>query len=193
MNQACANDRAHQPWWKRRPAWYVGGAVALALLIGVAIEQAGSPAPAPYSAFIDQLEAGNVTSITLQGTVINARLKHPLVGDSSNGSATQGTLTSRVPDFGNPSLMPELRKQRVVINVSVPSAWAWLLGRIPWPMLAFIGAMLVAGIVRLIRGGKAVPGAMPMHGALGLVSGLFVRQHHAASPPTENGDAANRC
>ena len=34
--------------------------------------------PMPYSTFLDQLEAGNVASVTFQGTEIDGRLKRPL-------------------------------------------------------------------------------------------------------------------
>lgn len=92
-----------------------------------------------------------------------------------------------MPDFGNSSLIAELRKQHVTIDVTLPSAWTWLLGRVPWPMLLFIGAGLIAGLVRLVRGGKSGSGsptsAQPMQGMMGLLSGLFGRQHQAESPP----------
>jgi hypothetical protein len=89
-------------------------------------------------------------------------------------------------------LIPELRKQHAVIDVTSPSAWTWLLGRVPWPMLIFVGAILVAGFIRLVRRGKAQSGpagpAMPMHGMMGLVSSLFGKQPPAASPQMREGD-----
>jgi hypothetical protein len=80
-----------------------------------------------------------------------------------------------------------LLKHHIAINVSAPSPWTSLLARIPWPMLFFPGVVLVAGLVRLVRGGKAqsessVP-MHPMHGIVGLVSGLFTKRHQVESPP----------
>jgi hypothetical protein len=80
----------------------------------------------------------------------------------------------------------------VVIDVYVPSSWTWLLGMVPFPILIFLGAIIVGGLVRLVRGGKArSPSAMPMHamqGMMGLVSGLFGRPQQAASPPGRDDD-----
>jgi hypothetical protein len=58
-------------------------------------------------------------------------------------------------------------------------------------MLLFIGIALVAGLIRLVRGGKAQSGsAMPTHpmqGMIGLVSGLFGKKPQTADPPTHDG------
>ena len=59
-------------------------------------------------------------------------------------------------------------------------------------MLLFLGAILVAGFVRLVRGRKTQSGsAMSMHpmpGMMGLVSGLVGKQQQAASPPAHESD-----
>jgi ATP-dependent Zn protease len=181
-------NTAHQlPWWKTRKVWWVLVIVAvLAGLIVFAIDKAGKPAPTSYGTFLDQLDADNIANVTFQGMEINGRFKHPL------DTAQQYIFSSRVPDFGDPSLIAELRKQHVVIDVSSPSQWSSMLGGLPWPMLLFMGAALIAGLVRLIRGEKAGSGsAMPMHpmqGMMGLVSGLFKKQQ-SPNPPEHNGAA----
>jgi ATP-dependent Zn protease len=178
-------DHCDRPWWKRPPVWFIAiAAVVLLIVVGVEVETAGKAPPTPYSAFLDQLEAGNVASVTFQGTEIHGRFKRPA------DSAQRDAFSTRVPDFGDPALIPELRKQRVAIEVGAPSPWTSVLARIPWPMLVLLGVVLIAGLVRLVRGGKAPPGpavSMPAHGMIGLVSGLFRRQP-AASPPTHEGD-----
>ena len=171
---AHAMEHCQRPWWKRPPFWFVG--IALAVLIAVvAVEQTGRQPPMPYSAFLDQLEAGNIAQVAFNETEITARTTK---GDS---------LRSRVPDVGDPGLIAALRAKRVAIEVTAPSAWSWLLGRVPWPMLIFVGAMLVLGFIRLVRGGAAHPGsgtpALPAHGMMGLVSGLFAKQPPAETPP----------
>lgn len=186
-----AMQHCDRPCWKRPPVWFI--AIAAAVLIGVALfEQTDKRAATPYSTFLDQVEAGNVASVAFQGTEIIGRFKHPLDNSPSSGTVQNDSFRSRVPDFGDPTLIPALRKQHVVINIASPSAWIWLLGRVPWPMLIFVGAMLVIGFVRLVRGGKtqsesAAP-TLPTHGMIGLVSRLFTKQRPGESPPTRDGD-----
>jgi len=194
MPETPTAEPQQRPWWKRRALWLIGAAALLALVVGMAIEQSGKPAAVPYSAFLDQLDAGNVASVTFKGTVIEAQLKRPADSAVANG-VPQTTFTSRMPDFGDPTLIPELRKQHAAINVTAPSAWGWLLGRLPWPMLVFIGAMLVAGVVRLMRGRRSPSAAaapMPMHGVIGLVSGLFAKGRQAEPSTPEGGEKPAR-
>lgn len=180
-----AMEHCQRPWWKRPPVWFIAIAAVLLLSV-VVVEQTDKPAAMPYSIFLDQVEAGKIASVTLEGTEIHGRFKQPLEGAQSD------TFYTRVPDFGDATLMAELRKQHVAIDVAAPSAWSWLLGRIPWPMLIFVGAILVAGVVRLVRGGKTPPGSaastLPAHGMVGLVSGLFAKQQPDESPPTRDRD-----
>jgi ATP-dependent Zn protease len=182
-----AMEHCHRPWWKRPPVWFIAVAAVLALVIGVwtETEPIRNSAPTPYSAFLDQLEAGNVASVAIQGTEIRGRFKRPLDG------VRQDAFNTRVPDFGDPRLIPELREQHVAIDVSAPSAWTSVLTRIPWPMLAFLGVLLVAALVRLVRGGKAQPGpavSMPAHGMMGLVSGLFAKKDRTEISPEHASD-----
>lgn len=187
-----AMEHCHRPWWKRPPFWFIVSAAVLLLSVAV-IEQTDKRAPTPYGTFLDQVEAGNIASVTFQGTEIVGRFKHPSDNSPSGGTAQSDSFRSRVPDFGDPTLIPALRKQHVAIDVASPSAWTWLLGRVPWPMLIFVGAMLVVGFVRLVRGGKTPSGsaapALPAHGMMGLlVSGLFAKQRPGESPPTRDSD-----
>lgn len=185
---------APRPLWRRvSKVWLlIGIAVVLALVIGVVIEEAGKTAPMPYSAFLDQLEAGNVASVTFHGTEIDGLFKQPMDSALSGGTAPRDTFSSLVPDFGDPTLIPELRKQHVVIDVEPESSWTWLLSRIPWPILLFFGAMIVSGFVRLLRGRNSQSGSavstLPVHGMMGLVSGLLKKPQQAATPPTPHGD-----
>ena len=116
-------------------------------------------------------------------------------GAHPNGAKVwKDTFRSRVPDFGDAALIAELRKQHVVIEVDPPSQWTSLFSRMPWPMLLVLGAAMLAGAVRLLRGGKAHPGsaasALPAHGMMGLVSRLFEKQEQGAKPPAGDSDEA---
>jgi ATP-dependent Zn protease len=120
--------------------WFI--AIAVVLLMGIMFESRGTgkTAPLPYSSFLDQLEAGTVASVTIQGTTIYGRLKVPPTG------VQRDSFDTRTPDFGDPALIPELRKQHVLIEISAPSPWTALLAHLPWPMLAFLAVALFAPI-----------------------------------------------
>jgi ATP-dependent Zn protease len=185
MTQAIAH--CDRPWWKRPPTWFIAIATLLLLIFAV-VEMDGRTPATPYGTFLDQLAAGNVASVTFQGTEINGRFKRP-VGETGAGQL-RDVFHSRVPDFGDATLIAELRGQQVVIDVTTPSPWTWLLGRVPWPMLAILAVMLVAALTRMLRGGPPVPGsAMPAHGMgmIGLLSGLFARQRVAEEPSLDDG------
>ncbi len=184
MTQTRISDAAHGPsWWRTSKVWWFIAIVAVLILItGIVLVKGGKTGPmpyVPYSTFFDQLEAGNIASVTFQGTEINGEFKTPL------DSIHSGAFSSRVPDFGDSTLIQELRKQQVVIDVSSPSQWLSLFSRLPWPMLFFLGVALVAGLAALLRRGKKQSGAiasMPMHGMMGLAMSLFAKQQQGASP-----------
>lgn len=174
-------------WWRGATLWWLAGlALVLAMLAVVVFEKAAKPPLTPYSAFFEQLEAGNIASVTFQGTDLNGTFKHP--ADATPASAN---FRSRAPDFGDPGLMPELRKQHVVINVGSPSQWTRLLASLPWPMLLFVGAALIAGLVRVLRGAKLQTGSAgstsPMQGMIGLLSGFFGKPQQSANLPANDG------
>ena len=186
-----AMGHCQRPWWKRPPFWFIGIAAA-SLLIALVGEQTDKPAPTPYGAFLDQLDAGNVASVTFLGTQIEGRYKHPLEEAPSSGQVQRDVFNSRVPDFGDPALIPALRKQHVAIHVSPPSPWASLLAHLPWPMLLFLGVAILVGLVRLMRGGgpqsASAASTFPAHGMMGLVSRLFAKQDQTPNPSTKDSD-----
>jgi hypothetical protein len=187
-----AQHHCTRSWWMRPPVWFIGIAAALLVIFAI-FEMSGRPATTSYGTFLDQLNVGNVASVTFQGTQIDGRFKQPLNVTASKDTVAADTFRSHVPDFGDASLIPELRKQHVAIDVASSTSWTRLLAGVPFPMWLFLGAILVAGIVRLVRGGKSQSGsAMPTHpmqGMIGLVTGLFGKQTQpAAGPPTQDGN-----
>jgi hypothetical protein len=172
-----------------RPLVWIFGIILAALAVFGIIETTGRPGAIPYSEFLDQLGAGNIASVTFQGTQIDGHFKHSIGQTLSNGTASQNIFRSRVPDFGDPTLIPELRKQHVAIDVTSSSSWTRLLANIPLPMWLFLAAIVIAGIVRLVRGGKTQSGTgIPMQGIFGFVLGLFAKKQ-TASPPARSGKA----
>ncbi|MDE2167671.1 MAG: ATP-dependent metallopeptidase FtsH/Yme1/Tma family protein [Alphaproteobacteria bacterium] len=187
MGKTTGTESIHRPWWRSwRLIWVVIVAAALASLAAVVVEKTSQQAPIAYSAFLDQLDAGNVAGVTFQGSEIDGRFKHPL------DNAPSDTFRSRVPDIGDPALIAELRKQHIVIDVGSPSQWTRLLAGLPWPMLFFVGMALVSGLVRLIRGGKPSSASTtpmhPMQGMIGLASGLFAKKDASAGPSTRDSE-----
>ena len=177
-----------RPWWMRPPVWLITIA-AVVLLTFAIVGIAERPAATPYSVFLDQLEAGNVASVIFRGMEIEGRFRRPLGSVPSVSAAQRDTFSTWVPDVGDPTLVSELRRQRVVIEVRTPSLWTWLLERVPWPMLFLVGAVAIAAVVRLLRGGKARSGlamAAPAHGMVGLLSGLFAKPQQSADPPPDS-------
>lgn len=142
-----------RPWYMRPPVWGLGVILLAAALFGI-VDRVDRPPTMRYSDFLDQLDAGNVAGVTFKGTQIDGIFKRP-VGQTANGTASQTVFRSQVPDFGDPALMPELRKEHVAIDAVSSSSWTRLLGGLPLPMLLMLGAIVIAGIVRLLRGGKA--------------------------------------
>jgi len=184
-------------WWQSWKLWLAVAVVAaLAATIAVTIVgRRNAPPNLPYSAFLDQLEAGNVTSVTFQGLSFDATLKRAVTVPLVRGEGVRDHVASRMPDFGDPSLLPELRREHVVIVVNASSAgslWSSLLVRIPWtPVLIGLVVVVGAGFMRLRRGGQTQPGAglgATAPGWLGLLSGAFGKPRSANPQPREGGD-----
>jgi FtsH Extracellular len=192
MAEAVQHHHCTVPWWRRPPVLLLG-VVMVALVVFAIVETTGGPPATPYGTFLDQLDAGNVASVTFKGTEIDGQFKHSVDG-TANATGQANAFRSRVPDFGDASLIGALRKQHVAIDVASSSSWTRLLAGIPLPMLIFLGFIVVAAVIRFMRGGKApsesaVP-THPMQGMIGLISGLFAKQTPAANPPSQPGGAA---
>jgi ATP-dependent Zn protease len=182
-------DAAHhhctRAWYLRPPVWILG--VVLLGLAGFAIVELSSrpsPATLSYSDFLAQLDAANVASVTFNGTLIDGKLKHPIGQTATNGTAAKTIFRSQVPNIGDPTLLPELRKEHAAIDVVSSSNWVSWLGRLPWPLVLILAFILIAGLIRLMRGNKASTGsAAPTHPMVGLITGLFGKNDQGPSRP----------
>lgn len=179
-------QHCQRPWWKRPPVWFLG-IVLLGVLAYFVAKQVDRPAPMPYGAFLNQVDAGNVASATFDGTEIDGHFKHALRSGIDSGTSRRDIYHTRVPVFGDPELIPELRKERVAIDVSAPSQWTSVLARLPWPLLLFLAVALIAAVVRIVRGPNARSGAaLPMRpgaGIIGLASSLFGKPRPGEGKP----------
>jgi ATP-dependent Zn protease len=182
-------DAAHhhctRPWYLRPPV-LVLSVVLLGLVAFGVVEFVNRPRPAAlsYSEFLAQLDAGNVASVAFSGTQVDGKFKHPVEQTVKNGTAAKTIFRSQVPSLGDPTLVPELRKQHVAIDVATSSSWTAWLGRLPWPLVLILAFILVAGLVKLMQGKKSTDGStdaaqqMPM---TGVVTALFGKHAQGAS------------
>src|SRR5436189_457884 len=105
----------------RRPRFWITLAILFAanILISNVLFSAGQ-APTvtiSYNAFLDQVTAGNVTSITSTGDSITGVAKQPLK-DSSGTSSTK--FQTERPTFASDDLEAMLQQHNVVINAKDP-------------------------------------------------------------------------
>lgn len=146
-----AQHRATRAKHLRSVAWILG-AVLVALVAFVIIQTIRSPAATPYSAFLDQLDAGNVAGVTFLGRRIEGRYAKPIAVTTSNGQTRRDTFHTQIPELGDAtSLLAELRDKHVAIDVVSSSRWLSWLGQVPWPMVILLLAILIVGLTKLVR------------------------------------------
>jgi len=116
-------------------------AILAALLLAVMVfsaQQGGreTAADLPYSAFKQQLASGNVDAVAFQGDELIARLREGVAaGDPAMPS---GAIRSRIPAFGDPTLLASLEARDVEISVlpaETGGAVEWIGGLLPWLLL----------------------------------------------------------
>ena len=121
---------------------------AVNILISNFLFSAGQPATVTisYNTFLDQVNAGNVTSITSTGESITGATKSP-VKDSSGTSSTK--FQTQRPSFATDDLVATMLQHNVTINAKDPNAATPL-----WVTLLFSFGptiLLVAGFLYLSR------------------------------------------
>ncbi|MEM7221807.1 MAG: ATP-dependent zinc metalloprotease FtsH [Pseudomonadota bacterium] len=111
------------------------GLVALILFFQPVTTPTAVPTVA-YTEFKRMVETGEVSSITLRGDEIGARLNAPTQIGVSGGTSSE--IKTTVPDFGDLGLLPLLEAHKVAITVRPDSsdlAGNWLAGLLPWVIL----------------------------------------------------------
>ena len=114
----------------------------------------GSPAQVsiPYSTFMDQLQAGNLTSVKIQGNQITGFLSSPLSWPQPTPGATATAAGSQAqpktysefktlfPDsVGDPTLLGRLEQQGVQVQVANPSpSWITIILTTGLPLLMLL-------------------------------------------------------
>src|SRR2546426_5801423 len=138
----------------RTPRFWITLAILFVanILISNVLFSAGQPPTVTisYNSFLDQVNAGNVASITSTGESITGVAKQP-VKDSSGTSSTK--FQTQRPSFANDDLQAMLQQHNVVVNAKDPNASTPL-----WETLLFSFGptiLLVLGFLYLSRRGAA--------------------------------------
>jgi cell division protease FtsH len=124
----------------RRPAawwWAIIVAVLLAWnLIAFLSSRSTEIVTLPYSTFVQQVNAGDVTAVTISGTAITGTFKHAY---HEKKQAYTAFSTSYPAQVGDRSLLPLLERHKVQVTAN-PPAQPWLAALIGWlPLIAIIG------------------------------------------------------
>src|SRR5256885_4378183 len=109
-----------------------------------------------YSRFLQQVEQGNVTSVTINSDdSVTGTFKTPVSQQptgAANGSVTATHFTTLIPATGDPNLLPLLEKKGVEINAQIvqPPWWETALGlllnALPLLLLLYFGVMSLRGM-----------------------------------------------
>ncbi|HLH71788.1 MAG TPA: ATP-dependent zinc metalloprotease FtsH [Chloroflexota bacterium] len=145
----------HIPGW----VWWTIFAVLLAWnLLTFLAPRGPATITLSYSQFLDQVNAGNVQSVTISGQAVEGRLKKaiPVPGATPVPAATPGQKTqppasdrfsTTLPMTNDPALLPLLEKEGVDISAVDTSNGSWLITILAnaLPLLLLVGLMLFMG------------------------------------------------
>src|SRR5712692_1997355 len=139
--------------------WWVILAVLLAWNVLTFFAPRGAPTiPLPYSTFLDQVKAGNVSEMTIAGQNVDGVLKTAIpvpnatpVPSSTPGAVTQPPASDRfstvLPAQPDPTFLPLLESKGVKVTAVDSSGGSWLLTLLvnAAPLLLLVGLMLYLG------------------------------------------------
>ena len=111
-------------WWRHPLLWFL---LALFIVFWVLPTFNLSPfstsqpsAAISYSAFVEQVTANNVVSVTISDYSVSGVSKGPVT--SADGATHSTHFTTTVPQFGNDTLIPLLQEHHVAITVQSSGA-----------------------------------------------------------------------
>jgi cell division protease FtsH len=151
------------PGW----VWWVLFAVLVAWNVLTFLVR-GGPATInlPYSAFLEQVQSGNVVQVTITGQNVDGDLNNPLPVPQPSpvpptapaASPTPVPVSTRfstiIPTQNDPTLLPLLESKGVIINARDVSGGSWVLTLVAngLPLLLLVGLMIFLG--RQMRQGQ---------------------------------------
>ncbi|MEJ2566238.1 MAG: ATP-dependent zinc metalloprotease FtsH [Gammaproteobacteria bacterium] len=115
----------------------------------------------PYSTFKAEIAAGNVKEVVLRGKVVEGNLSKRIPSEPAGIKGTQ--FRTRVPDFGDDTLLPALQKHGVKVTVAAPSGGGWsalLIGILPWLLMIFLFYWLLQRAARGVGDRFGGPGEL---------------------------------
>ncbi len=138
----------------------------------------------PYDVFVQQVKAGNVTSVTSTSDSITGTAKKPVTAGSGQGSATD--FSTQRPSFANDDLLGLLESEKVTIDALDPNPptplWETLLLSFGPVLLLVLLFVYVSRRMAAMRGGAG--------GILGRFGQSGARLYNAEHPPTTFADVA---
>ncbi len=152
------SNRSRFPTWI---IWVVLGGFALYYIYVLFWPSTAAHLNVPYSAFISQVQAGNVQSVTIEGQSVNGVFTQPMqlvnnqlspasqptpTGTSSSDISTGTNFKTTIPENTQSDLVTLLRENNVTTDVKVAQGSIWpsllLFGL---PILLFVGVMWFFG------------------------------------------------
>ncbi|MFN8372857.1 MAG: ATP-dependent zinc metalloprotease FtsH [Anaerolineae bacterium] len=139
-------DSPQPPNWQR----WVGPVLLMLLLVWLlfrlpdmmsSVVGGGQPVEVPYSFFLDQVTANNVTSVEFQDTVLVGEFDRAVTApDSQTGTQVTDFLVTLLP-VQDPQLTELLREHNVEVKASIVELPALLVFFLNWglPLLIFVG------------------------------------------------------
>jgi cell division protease FtsH len=123
------------------------------------LQQQPAQAPLAYGVFLDQLEAGTVAEVDIQGSVVQGKFAKPVALPLTEGAAA-GPVTSfatRLPAFQGETLIVKLREHKVRINVRKPEEESLLarllIGVLPWVLIFGVWMFIMRKAAKGVGGG----------------------------------------
>ncbi|HXZ05490.1 MAG TPA: ATP-dependent zinc metalloprotease FtsH, partial [Ktedonobacteraceae bacterium] len=109
-------------WTKLLPWVFLIAFFALAWFLTSLLGQAGtqSTETVSYTTFVEQVNANNVTSVTITDYTVTGVFASPVT--SADGTTKSTQFTTTVPQFGNDELIPLLQQHHVAITVQPSSS-----------------------------------------------------------------------
>jgi len=148
----------------KNPQWRTGIAVLLVFVVMLIWTQYfSSPGQEryeiSYSQFIEQLNAGNIKSVSIKKLLVTGEFTKVVNIPSPGEKKAAGVkyFQTFLPSFQGEGLIAELEKKNVVINVEPSEGtsvfWQFILGMLPWVLIIGVWVLVMRRAQQQIQGG----------------------------------------